>query len=158
MGGGIEQLFPSKQINHGRLVSALIQNLFPIILNRTPQNFFAGKVENFLTCLRVASYLKENFISVDGAKFFEELSLQAVHRSLYAGFVLSDIFLLIDEMPEILSMDYPIVDNIREALIKIIPQVMSVFRMNNYWQGFTDLEHELNYLKNFDTLAKRNLK
>ena len=66
--------------------------------------------------------------------------------------------MLIDEMPEILSMDYPIVDDIREALIKIIPQIMLVFRMNNYWQGFTDLEHELNLLKNFDALAKRNLK
>ncbi|MBQ7198946.1 MAG: glycosyltransferase family 92 protein, partial [Selenomonadaceae bacterium] len=41
-GQGIESLFPRKQINHIKLINALIQNLFQTTIKGTPQNFFNG--------------------------------------------------------------------------------------------------------------------
>ena len=154
-GGGAENLFHLKQINYGRLFNALVQNLFPLLNKGLAPVFFNGKLENFLTCLNLISHLRGKVLDDKGAKFFEELSLEAIHKSLYAELSLADISLLIDEMPKILVMDYPVVNQIREALIRIIQQVMLLFRMNNHWQGFTDLDHELKMLQSFDTLTKR---
>ncbi len=62
---------------------------------------------------------------------------------------LSDVFLLIGEMPKILALNYPAVKNIRDVLINIIPQVMVTLRTNNRWQEFSELDYKLELLKLF---------
>ncbi|MBQ7198578.1 MAG: hypothetical protein IJS29_04880, partial [Selenomonadaceae bacterium] len=148
-GQGIESLFPRKQINHIKLINALIQNLFQTTIKGTPQNFFNGKMETFLTCLHLTKYLKEKYLEDTAAKFFEEAAINAINRSLYSGMTAADLFLLLREMPKILQMDYPAVKNIRDLCINFVNQIMVTYRMANQWQKFTELDDKLELLKNF---------
>ena len=146
-GGGIETLFAHKQINFPRLFNALAQNLLTTTVGSTPRNFYEGKIENFLTCLHLSGYLRGKLFDDDGAKIFEELSLNALYKSIVVGSSIADILLLIDELPTILKLNYPAVKEIRDACIQIIPQIMTTYRLNHYWQGFTELEYILKLLK-----------
>ena len=146
-GGGIETLFARKQINFPRIFNALAQNLMTTTVESTPRNFYEGKVENFLTCLHLSGYLRGKLLNDVGAKFFEEMSLNALCNSLKARVSIADILLLIDEIPTILTLNYPAVKEIRDACIQIIPQLMTTYRRNNHWQGLTELEYILKLLK-----------
>ena len=147
--GNISTLFQRKQINYQRLLNAISQNLFQAVILGTPPQFFAGKMDNFLTCLSLSAYLRGKVLDETGAKFFEEAALNAIHKTLHAGIVASDIMLLIGEMPKILKLNYPAMKNIRDALLKIIPQMLEVLRLQSRWQEFTELEYKLEMLKTF---------
>ena len=102
----------------------------------------------------MSSYLKGKILNDDGAEYFIKISLEAIHKSLYVNASIADIFLLIDEMPKILSMPYPAAEKIRETLIEIISKIMLAYRMNNYWQGWAGLNDKLNILKSFGDVKK----
>ena len=139
-----------KPVDYLRLMNALIQNLFPATLKNPPPNFFAGKMETFLTCRKLAAFLRENLLDKDFGMALEEASLRAVQKTFTTNLTLADLRLLIDEMPELLTLEYPVVNEIRETLIQILPQVMNIFRVNNAWREFRDLEIFMNMLKAFD--------
>lgn len=120
----------------------------------TPQNFYEGKVETFLTCLNLNAYLKEKIFEDNSAKIFEELSLNALYKALFAKVQISDIELLIRDIPKISLLSYPVVEKIVVALIEIIPKIMSIFHMNTNWRQFTDWNHELDMLKSFQQIDK----
>ena len=153
-GGGIETLFHFKRVDHVRLFNVLAQNLIPTLTSLTTQNFYMGKLENFLTCLNLSSYIKGKILNDDGAEFFTKISLEAIYKSLYGNASIADIFLLIDEIPKILSMPYPAAEKIRETLIEVISKIMLTYRMNNYWSGWADLNDKLNMLKSFGDVKK----
>ena len=146
-GGGYDALFPRKQINPQRLFNALVSNLITTTVGSIPRNFYEGKVENFLTCLNLIGYLRGKLLDDNGAKIFEELSLNALYKSMVVGSSTADILLLISELPKILDMNYSAVKKIRDACINIIPQIMTHCRMYNQWQKFTELEYTLKLLK-----------
>lgn len=131
------------------MINALIQNLFTTTIKGTPQNFFNGKMETFLTCLSLTKYLKEKYFDDTSAKFFEEAAINAINRSLYSGMTSADLFLLLREMPKILQMNYSAVKNIRELCINFVNQLMVNYRIYNQWQKFTELDDKLELLKNF---------
>jgi len=54
-------------------------------LDNAPQDFFKGKLETYLTCFAVSSYLKENFLDEYFGELFEEISLNSAVRSLQAS-------------------------------------------------------------------------
>ena len=145
--GGIETLFALKQINLARLFNALAQNLVTTTVDSKLQDFYDDNVENFLTCLHLSGYLRGKLFDDKGAKIFEELSLNALYKSLHADCSIADVLLLMDEMPTILTLNYPAVKEIRDACIQIIPQLMMTYRLNNHWQGFTELDYILKLLK-----------
>lgn len=147
--GNIEKLFAAKQINYQRLFNALNQNLIPTVTKGVPQNFFDGKVENFLTCLKLIAKIKDRVFDETSAKFFEEVSLNAIHRALHSPLQMADVMLLIGEMPKILLMNYPAVKNIRDVLLQIIPQVLLNLRMQNRWQEFKEMQYNSELLKIF---------
>ena len=153
-GDSIETLFQSKGVNYVRLFNALAQNLLPNLVGLTVPNYFQGKTANFLTCLNLSSYLKGKFLNDEGEDLFKKISLDSIYKSLVTGVAMADIFLLIDEMPKILKMPYPAVENIRKILLQVVPQIMMMFRMNNYWTGWTELDHELKMLESFNEGAK----
>ena len=148
-GGGIENLFQRKQINYAQLLNTLSYNLFPVVVKNTPLQFFVGKMENFLTCLHLISNLKGKILDETGSRFFEEISLNSIQKTLYTGLAVSDLMLLIGEMPKILNLPYTAVKNIRESLLQIIPQLLVSFRVNALWQEFVELDYKLDMLKNF---------
>lgn len=129
------------------LFNALAQNLITTTVGSTPRNFYEGKIENFLTCLKLSEYLRGKIFDDKNAKIFEELSLNALYHSLQASVSIADIQLLIDELPKILEFNYPVVKEIYNACIQIIPQIMMIYRLNHHWQGFTELDYILRILK-----------
>ena len=78
-----------------------------------------------------------------------ELSLNALHKALHSGLQIFDVMLLIDEMPKILALNYPVVKNIRNVVLNIIPQLMNTLRTQNRWQEFKELDYKLDMLKLF---------
>ena len=144
--GGLEGVIKSKKIHYPRLFNALAQNLIPLFVRQLSPNVFFARMENFLTCYKLNDYLKENFLN-EKAAVFEENALEAVYQSLKLKFHPGDFLMLLNELPKILTLPYSVVNDIREACIKIIPQIMEFYQANNYWRGFTELKYILKMLK-----------
>ena len=152
----IETLFARKQINSARLFNALAQNLVSTTVESMSRNFYAGKVENFLTCLHLSGYLRGKLLNDTGAKFFEELSLRALLRSLQNELSLCDVLLLFDEMPRILKMNYPDVKKILSTEIQLIEMVCNDLMKNivkdsdlRIWNTIIRLRKSNEILKSF---------
>ena len=93
--------------------------------------------------------MKDKVFDETGAKFFEEAALNAIFRSLHSPLQFADVLLLIDEMPKILTLNYPAVKNICNVLVNIIPQVLDAFRTRDRWQEFNDMKYKFELLKIF---------
>ena len=124
-----------------RLFNALSANLSPTLLPNTPQGFYAGKMETFLTCRAVSAYLKTRLTDAAPAEFFEEASLKAILKTLTGNVSLADIQLLLSELPNLLSLPYPVVKDLRISCLNVIWQMMNLMRLNNKWKDFNDLDY-----------------
>lgn len=140
---------PDKSHAVERMFNALSRNLSPTLLvPNTPSQFYAGKMETFLTCRAVASYLKTKLADDAPAKFFEEAALKAIRRTFLSGnMTIADARLFIRELPDMLSLSYPVVKEIHAAALNIIPQMMNVMRLNIMWKDYVELDYVLNLLK-----------
>ena len=137
---------PDKSRADERLLNALMINLSPTLTN-APQEFYAGKMETFLTCRAVANYLQTRLTDDTPAKFFEEAALKAIFMSIN-GMSLADARLFIRELPNLLNLPYPVAKtDLRNAALQIIPQAMEIFHVNGMWGNFYELEHILDILK-----------
>ena len=135
---------PDKSRVNERLLTALMKNLLPTLKPDTPQDFYAGKMETFLTCRAVASYLKTKLTDAEPAKFFEEASLNAILRA-FNGMTFADSRMLIRELPELLRLPYPIVNDLRNNALNLTSQMLNIMHFNGMWKDFV----ELNYLQEF---------
>ena len=109
---------------------------------KEPQNIFSGKLIAFLTCWAVSRDLKTGGLEEQDVKFFEELSLKCLHKSIIKDKIeVWQMQLLIEELPEILSCKYSIIEDIKEALKLLIPQFMEYRRMQNNWADYKLLEY-----------------
>ena len=129
-----------------RLLNALMKNLAPTLVPTTPPQFYAGKMETFLTCRAVAAYLKTRLTDDAPAKFFEQASLIGILRSL-AGMSFADARLWVRELPTLLSLPYPEVKDLRNAAAQIVPQMMNAMRTNSLWREFVELDYVQDLLK-----------
>ena len=89
-------------------------------------------LETALTCRAASNYLRE--------KLYEEASLAAILKSL-DGLTLADVRLLLSELPNLLSLPYPVVEELRGACLHIIPQMMNVMRLNTRWKDYVELDY-----------------
>ena len=133
-----------------------MQNLSPIFSKNTPQEIFNGKIENFLICLKLAEHLREKVFDEDAGKFFEDAALKAIYRSLFSILKLSDLKLLLSEMPNILLLNYPAVEKLRGACITLLTQLKekirnSITRQEKMfmWKEFTEYDYLLRMLQTF---------
>ena len=145
------KIFKPRDLSHinERLLNALMKNLSPTLLPTTPQDFYRGKMETFLTCRAVSSYLQTTLpdAAKAQAKFFEEASLKAILRS-FGGMTLPDARLFLKELPQLLSLPYPVVKDIRQAALYIIPRMMDMFHLNNVmWKDYVELDYIQDLLK-----------
>ena len=129
-----------------RLLTALMTNLLPTLQSTTSQDFYRGKMETFLTCRAVCDYLKAKLIDDAPAKFFEEASLVAALKSV-AGMSLAEARLLIRELPNLLSLPYPVVKDLRGVCLQIIPQLMEIMHLNGIWRDYAELDYIRDLLK-----------
>ena len=88
------------------------------------------------------------------AKIFEELSLNALYKSLYAGISINDVLLLIDEMPKILTLNYPVVKEICDVEIELIDLVIKNLMLSirenadlRFWRLICRLQRSSDLLK-----------
>lgn len=147
------KLLPSGRgggIDSEKLFNALKENLSEVFRKDSPLENFSGKLETFLTCRAVSAKLRENFLDETTANFFEEISLRGVIKSLSASVTLSDVELLLSELPEILKLNSSAAEEIRLSCMRIIPQVMDIFRRNNMWKNFMEMNYVLKMLQAFD--------
>ncbi len=141
---------PDKSRADERLFTALTENLSPTFLTNTPPQFHAGKLETFLTCRAVAAYLKTKLKDAAPAKFFEEAALKAILQTLASGGMsFADVRLLLRELPDLLSLPYPVVKDLRNACLNIIPQIMNIMHLNNLWKDYAELDYLQRLLKTF---------
>jgi len=137
----IDDLINSKKINVDKLLKALNKNL--------SSKTFEGKVETFLTCLNLATFLKSLKLIDDAqSRTFEQAALQSLAESLKADVNFPAAHLLISELPKILSLSYSEVDEIRSQCLNKIENMMMTYRLNNLWQQF----HELEFIGNLLTI------
>ena len=117
-----------------------------------PQDFFDGRTETFLTCFAVSSFLKDNFVDEELGSLLEEFSLNGLCKSLAAGVNSYEVNIFLRELPKILALPYPAVNELRSAGIKLIPQLTSTYRTYNPtdWIEFIYMNYILNMLKVFD--------
>ncbi len=137
---------PDKSRAAERLLNALMFNLSPTLLPNTPPDFYRGKLETFLTCRAVASYLQTRLTDSAPAKFFEEAALKAIPRAFY-GMNLADARLFLRELPALLSLKYPAVDEVRRATLQIIPQLKNAFHMNYMYRDYVETDYLQDLLK-----------
>ncbi len=114
----------------------------------TPPNIFFGRLHEFLTCRAASRMLEDRIIDTDSAKFFEELSLKCVLRTLASGgFEVWQIQLLFQELPNLLVLKYPVVNDIKNACIRLLPELMQMSRIRNEWRRYSQYDYLLQLLK-----------
>ena len=146
----LENLAASKQIDYQKLCVALVKNLAPVFSEKSsPQNFF-WQMETFLTCRALASYLRKEVLGDTAGKIFEEAALRAILRTLQTNFSITDIKFLFSELPYILRLNYPVVEETRKTCINLVPQLMNLFHLNNLWRDFNETYYFGEMLKTFD--------
>ena len=103
---------------------------------------FSGGVENFLICLNLTKWFKSAGLIDDAqAKKFEQVSLKGISESLKIEIKFPEAELLISEIPFILKLPYHEVKVIREQCLKLISQIMLIYKMHNYRKGFHKEEY-----------------
>lgn len=142
---------PDKSHAIERIFSALTANLSPTLLPNTPPQFYAGKLETFLTCRAVAAYLKTKLTDDASAKFFEEAAIKAINRTLEGNNLsVADVRLLLSELPDLLCLPYSSVKEIHLFCLNIIPRLMDIIRLNSdsnnfnryiSWKNYVELDY-----------------
>ena len=103
-----------------------------------PEDFFAGKLETFLTCRALAEKLGIKI----GNKTAEEYALVWIYLALNKNGVLTyaELQLLIDSLPEILARPFPLCKKIlRDFTIKILPAMRDAAKISRTWKVFKNL-------------------
>ena len=132
---------PPKPRSADDLIKALERNL-PL---DAPPDFYAGKMETFLTCRAVASYLKTKFVDDELAKSFEEASLRAILKSL-DKMSLADTQLLIRELPKLFNLSYPVAKELLGGIVQQIPQMLKNFHLSGKEEWFIKLYNSKDFL------------
>ena len=152
-GGGvydsIEKFSKLNAISYQKVFQALLNNLVPTFSKDTPKEFLNGKMETFLTCRALSAQLKTQILDEAIGNSLEEVSLNAIFKVLTVSENVSiyDILLLLSELPNILSLPYKVVGDIRSACIDIIPSVLHFYRLNRLWREAAELEYLEKMLK-----------
>ena len=111
--------------------------------------FFQGKLETFLTCRALAGVLKRNAPKDNRGKFLEEASLRLVNRTHSTQMTFAEIMMMINALPPILSLPYPVVNEVRQNCISFIRQIMADLHRNSQWEEFVEFGNYLELLMAF---------
>ena len=136
-------LLESDEHKLNRVIDALTKNLSQFA-SGTAKN----SLETALTCRALSTHLRQKFPTDERFKIFEEVSLAAVLNSI-DGLKFSDVRLFISELPELLTLPYPVIDEMRGVAIQVISQLMDFMREKELWKDFVDLNYIQRLVKNF---------
>ncbi len=114
-----------------------------------PPEFFAGKLETFLTCRKLA----EVFGTRIGNKSAEEYALVWIYQTLNTDGILTyaDLQLLLNELPALLSRPFPVAKKVARLFSeKFLPAMISVVKsakISDTWQEAWKEVNDLNYTR-----------
>jgi hypothetical protein len=115
-----------------RVTEALIENISLKNLS----------VETALTCRALSKYLRERFPNdADYWKICEETSLKAIAKTTASSITFAEAELLLRELPNLLILPYPAVEDLRGLCLKIISQLLDVVHFKNMWKDYVELEY-----------------
>ena len=144
-----ESYTPPPKFDREKYFRTLEEILLPAMRSDVPQEFFAGKQELFLTCRLMASILKRRYPKDTRGKFMEEAALRAVSRTHFSGMTLADTLMMLNSLPQILSLPYPAVEEIRQNCMEFVKQMMSDLRKKRQWESFVEMGNFLDLLMAF---------
>ena len=138
----------SQQIINNRIFNAMIKNLLPVMIENSPKDSFNNKIETFLICWSIAQELRNVLLDDADANYFEERSLKGILKSLMVGEIeICQLELLIDVLPKILFRPFPIVQEIKDIVIQLIPKFLKYKQMENAWKNHKQLSYILQLLQ-----------
>ncbi|MBR4152694.1 MAG: glycosyltransferase family 2 protein [Selenomonadaceae bacterium] len=120
--------------------------LLPAIRSAESDEVFQGKLETFLTCRALAGLLKRNSPKDNRGKFMEEAALRVINRTYSTEITYPEIMMMLNSLPSILSLSYPIVDDVRQNCISFVRQIMDNMQRNSQWEEFVDMGNYLELL------------
>ena len=123
-------------------------NLVTAALTKTLSAYSSGKIfsmETALTCRALSAYLREKVPS-ERWNIYEEASLGALLQST-SNMSFAEARLFLRELPKLLKLPYPVVDELRAATLQIIPQMMKTLRINSMLEEYVELDYLQDILK-----------
>lgn len=145
---------PPKVFKSEAFYKALEEILLPVVRPDTPQSFYEGKLETFLTCRALAGMIRRRFPQDKRWQSIENAALHAINRTHVTPLSLAEVMLMINALPPILALPYPVVDDIRKNCIDFVKQLMNDLRRNLRWEAFVDMNNYLELLLAFGAKAK----
>ena len=95
-------------------------------------------LETALVCRAASNYL--------GLKIHEEASLAAILKSL-DDITVAEAQLFIRELPKLLRLAYPAVEDLRGVALQIIKQLKDFMRLNFMWKDYVELDYIRDFLE-----------
>ena len=174
------KIFAGKnRINNGRLLKALVESLTPDfdknnlkkyfenpknratyfndlikLYRKVPPAFFEGKVEIFLTCLAVSSYLKKGYLEEITGGLFEEAVLNGLCKTFLTKMTLIDLRLIIAELPRLLAFPYETTKSFITVCLEVFPQFLEDFRVKDEQKNLEELSYLIRMLQVFAEYRK----
>ena len=98
------------------------------------EKVLAGNVadmESLLTCLAISEQLNSQHLT--------EQALNVILNALADELAIVDVQLLLKTLPNILTLNYPIITDIRNLAINHMEQLIRKVRLNRNWQRYSEL-------------------
>ena len=149
-----ENYTPPKKFEREEYFKLLESVLLPAVRSDVPPEFFEGKLEIFLTCRALAGYLKRRYPKDNRGRFMEESALRCINRTHFTKMAFAEMMLMINSLPQILALPYPVVENIRQNCISFVRQIMGDMHRNSRWEVFVDMGNYLDLLLAFGSKVR----
>ncbi len=145
----MENFTPPKARDRDEYFHELEKVLLPAVRQDTPQEFFDGKLETFLTCRALAGILRRTFPKDGRGQYMEEAALRAINRTHAASMTLADTMLMLNALPQILVLPYPVVADIHKNCMNFVRQIIGESYRTAQWEQFVDMGNYLEMLSAF---------
>ena len=101
--------------------------------------------------------MKGNVLNTARGEMVEQASLQAIYLTMFTNVTFSDGELLLSELPQILPLHYPEVQNIFKACLNSLPSMKKILQISidhytkrQFWRDFNDFDNLYRLLKAFE--------
>ena len=142
--------FESESDRINRVVNSLVQTL--------TKNFSAesleGELETFLTCRALAGVLRRSYPKDSRGRFMEEAALRALNRTHFTRMTFAEIMMMLNALPQILVLPYPIVKNIHQNCLNFVRQLLNDFQRAARWDRFVEAGNYFELLAAFNATIK----
>ena len=150
LGARVESYSQPPPFEREKYYKLLEETLLPVIRSSESDENFQGKLETFMTCRALAGVLRQSAPKDSRGKFMEEAALRVINRTHATEMNYAEIMMMMSALPPILSLPYPVVDEIRQNCVSFIRQIMDNLRQNSQWEEFVDMGNYLEMLMAFE--------